>query len=161
MRRWLQERAAKNPVVAGQSIVDLLHRVLHGLWLHGDDQSAETGLQLLREMDDACRGDPESQRPGNKAYSMVFRLLALQAKDPSTLETAEELLERRLQIGTPDLQLWQSCLNVMAKCSHPQAAERAELMLQRMNVPPDVVCFAKALSMHGVEDLQRRAHKPF
>ena len=30
LRRWIQERAAKNPVVTGQSIVDLLHRVLHG-----------------------------------------------------------------------------------------------------------------------------------
>ena len=142
MRRWIQERAVRNPVVTGHPIVDLLHRVLHLLWLDSDDHAAETGLQLLRELEDACRDDPELQRPGNKAYSMVFRLLALQANDPSTLRTAEELLESRLKNGTPDLQLWQSCLNVIAKCSHPQAAERAESMLQRMNVPPDVVCFA-------------------
>jgi pentatricopeptide repeat protein len=143
LQRWIQERAAKNPVVTGQSIVDLLHRVLHGLKLHGDDRAAETGLQLLQEVEEACRGDPESHLPGNKAYSMVFQLLALQAaKDPSTLDTGQELLERRLQNGTPDLQLWQSCLNVMAKCSDPQAADRVESTLQRMNVPPDVVCFA-------------------
>jgi hypothetical protein len=48
LRRWIQERAARNPVVTGQSIVDLLHRVLHGLKLHGDDRAAETGLQLLQ-----------------------------------------------------------------------------------------------------------------
>jgi pentatricopeptide repeat protein len=146
LRRWIQERAAKNPVVTGHSIVDLLHRVLHGLKLHGDDRAAETGLQLLQEVEDACRGDPKSHRPGNKAYSIVFQLLALQAaKDPSTLDTTQELLERRLQNGTPDLQLWQSCLNVMAKCSNSQAADRAESTLQRMNVPPDVVCFASVI----------------
>ena len=147
LRRWIQEQQAENPVVMRRQLVELLHRVLHGWRLYGDGNSATTAIQLLYEMEQACRDAPDSHRPGNKAYSMVFQLLVLQAKHPETLNTAQELLERRLKSGTADLLLWQSCLNVMAQCSpyHQDAAERAESMLQQMSIPPDQVCFASVL----------------
>ena len=87
---------------------------------------------------------------------MVFRLLAFTGKGSFyVIETAEELLERRLaERGTPDLHsCWQSFLFecIMTKCSHPQAALRGpKLMLQRMNVPSGCGLFCKGV-IHAME----------
>ena len=151
LRRWIQERAVQNPVVMKRPVVELLHRVLHGWNLYGANDAAaqETSEQLLLETEEACSEDgvEGGHRPGNKAYSMVFQLLAKNAEQPNTLDKAQELLERRLKNGTADLWLWQSYLNVLAKTSpyHQLAAERAESTLHEMEISPDEVCFASVL----------------
>lgn len=152
LERWIEERHYQNPIVEGPQLVELLHRVLHGWRLcPGRTEAAQTALQLLDSLEQACASEkqvPDSHLPGNKAYSMVLQLLALQPKHLDTLDIAQGLLERRIQTRNADLMLWTSCLNTMAKCSpyHPDAAELAEQTLQRMTtIRPNVVCFASVL----------------
>lgn len=156
MQRWIQERASGNPQARGQFVVELLHRVLDAWKVacvndkHSRNAVRQTALQLFGDLVNACRGD-DLHKPGNKAYSMIFQILALQVNANTSdqiLKMAQELLERCLENETPDLQLWHTCLHVMSKCSKfsPTAPELAESTLQRMVKPaPNVFCIASVI----------------
>jgi pentatricopeptide repeat protein len=159
LRRWVEERLSDNSTGISKptsgEIVEMLHRVLHSWRLLEDDggQGAVTEtVDLLNLVEEASRltKDP-ALVPGDKAYSMVLYALANLAMRASTCDEAETLLMRRLeQTKAPDVQLFNSCLHVYAKCSpyNDAAPDRAETLLQQMikyRVQPDLSSFSSVL----------------
>ena len=157
LRRWVKERLTETEVVTFTSaeIVEMLHRTLHSWRLLDNDKSKEDTffecLDLLDLVEDAYhRTRDERIRPGSKAYSMVFGALASLPRRTSTCDDADQLLERCLrQTNSPDVQLFNACLQVYAKCSpyREDAAERAEKLLRSMTrwVHPDTTSFSSVL----------------
>jgi pentatricopeptide repeat protein len=160
LRRWVEERLSDSSTgitkpTSGE-IVEMLHRVFHSWRLleeNGGEVAVTERVDLLNLVEEASRltNDP-ALIPGNKAYSMVIYALANLASCTSTCEEAETLLMRRLeQTEAPDVQLFNSCLHVYAKCSpyNDAAPDRAEALLQQMmtkyRVQPDTSSFSSVL----------------
>jgi pentatricopeptide repeat protein len=159
LRRWVEERLCDNSTgivkpTPGE-ILEMLHRALHSWRLleEDDGEGAVTeAVELLNLVEEASRltKDP-ALIPGDKATSMVIYALANLASRTSTCDKAETLFMRRLeQTKAPDVQLFNSCLHVYAKCSpyNDTASDRAEALLQLMikyKVQPDSSSFSSVL----------------
>ena len=164
LRRWVAERLSDNSTdivkpTSGE-IIEILHRALHSWRLleeDGGEGAVTEAVDLLNLVEEASRltKDP-ALVPGDKAYSMVIYALANLASHASTCDKAETLFTRRLeQTKAPDVQLFNSCLHVYAKCSpyNDAASDRAESLLQQMikyEVQPDSSSFSSVLHSWAV-----------
>lgn len=145
LRRWLEVRCSSDITVLDDQvsveIVEMLHQCLSAWRQVGKrgntTQLVQEAVDLIYLVDSAAVTiqDPRL-RPSNKAYSMCYHILAEHADCPSAFETLKELWQHRLQAGQQlDLQLYNSYLHALAKCSlyHPRAASLAEDILLELS----------------------------
>ena len=159
VERWLHERKRGNVNHQDDNLLleEGLHRVLH-VWrrLGHEEETRDKVLRLLNLFLEASVALNEPNLlPRDKAYSMVFAVLALQPHLPGTCQLAEMLMKQCCQqhVGetAPDLVTWNSYLHVLSKCSpfEHDAPERAESVLfQDMSmrmVIPDAHSFGRVL----------------
>jgi pentatricopeptide repeat protein len=155
LRRWVQERCAGNSILGATSkeMVEMLHRCLDSWRKVEADRGhgAAEAFQLVCLLDDAgISTNDEGLRPGNKAYSMCLNVLAKNPEYPSTCDDVLALLNRRREHRTkPDLQFYNACLHVFAKCSphNSDAPVRAETLLKDISstMTPDAASFVSIM----------------
>ena len=134
LQRWLREIPQSQ--VTNEGLLDGLHRILHAARNSGDEHDG--CLRLLQNVVETSQktNDP-MLLPGNKAYSMLFKLLAQRPDTPGTFDLAEQLMNQRLETNDlipVDIHVWNSYLAVLAKCSPYEynAPERAEQVVREV-----------------------------
>lgn len=130
-------------------LVEALNWVLHA-WKQQSDASllSESDFdQVLAiftmTLENALALNSSSLMPQDKTFSSLFDILALNASH-QTLQTARDLLKERLRLteqhlSAPDVQFWNSYLNVLAKSSSIDSSvvEEAEEVLGALGKDAD------------------------
>jgi pentatricopeptide repeat protein len=121
-----------------------------GIWTRSrsKNEAAKRSLALLQEMEDLyLQNGHKHCQPDAICYQAVIGILT-KAQLPA--HHAEQVWERMQNIGhIPNLLTCNSVLNCLAKSGHPLAGKRAQAILKKMSVAPDVVSYNTVLQAYA------------